>query len=72
MGNALKGSPDLPSAQPDGLVTLRIDPETGLAAAPGQKNAIFETFREQYAPERKIQQEQSNTDEEEEEQPSIF
>lgn len=47
---ALQGIPDdLPSAPP-GLLTVRIDPETGQRAAPGQKNAIFEVFRAEYAP----------------------
>lgn len=47
---ALKGvSDDLPNAPP-GLLTVRIDPETGERAAPGQKNAIFEVFRSEYAP----------------------
>lgn len=47
---ALKGVPDeLPSAPP-GLLTVRIDPETGDRASPGQKNAIFEVFRSEYAP----------------------
>ena len=32
------------------MVTVRIDPETGEAVSASQKNAIFETFREQYAP----------------------
>lgn len=31
--------------QPEGLVTVRIDPETGLLAASNNRNAIFETFR---------------------------
>jgi penicillin-binding protein 1A len=47
---ALKGVPDeLPNA-PAGLLTVRIDPETGERAAPGQDNAIFEVFRAEYAP----------------------
>ncbi len=36
--------------QPDGLVTIRIDPTTGEAASANQKDAIFEIFREENAP----------------------
>lgn len=31
--------------QPDGLVTVRIDPKTGLLASTNNRSAIFETFR---------------------------
>ena len=50
MRTALKGSPDLPRPTPKGIVTTRIDPDTGLLARPGQRNAIFEVFRSEYAP----------------------
>lgn len=53
MGTALKDRPEIPLEQPEGLITVRIDPETGLLAAPRQKNAIFETFRNEYAPQRR-------------------
>jgi len=52
MRTALKDRPEIPLEQPDGLITVRIDPKTGLLAAPRQKNAIFETFRTEYAPQR--------------------
>ncbi|MEX0607073.1 MAG: penicillin-binding transpeptidase domain-containing protein [Halofilum sp. (in: g-proteobacteria)] len=39
--------PDLPS----GMVTVRIDPETGEYAGPGDDNAVFEIFRSDNAPE---------------------
>ena len=35
---------------PDRMVTLRIDPTTGLRAEPGDPDAIFEMFREEQAP----------------------
>ena len=35
---------------PEGLVTVRIDPATGLLAGSGQQDAIFETFREELVP----------------------
>ncbi len=42
---ALIEHPEVPKQQPDGLVTVRIDPATGLRAQPGSSNAIFEIFR---------------------------
>jgi len=38
--------------QPDGIVTVRIDPETGLLAKPGAQSAIFEIFRTEFAPKK--------------------
>jgi penicillin-binding protein 1A len=35
---------------PEGLVTVRIDPVTGLLAHSGQSDAIFETFRKENVP----------------------
>jgi penicillin-binding protein 1A len=37
---------------PNGLVSVRIDPETGLRAEPGNPDAIFEIFREEMVPEQ--------------------
>ncbi|MBN0986259.1 penicillin-binding protein 1A [Amphritea pacifica] len=50
METALANSPDLPIAQPEGLVSIRIDPKTGLLAYPGQEDAIFEIFPEDSVP----------------------
>ncbi len=50
MREALKSSTDEPQPLPAGLVNVRIDPDTGLLAAPGQSNAIFEYFREEHVP----------------------
>ncbi|MEZ0151488.1 MAG: penicillin-binding protein 1A [Candidatus Reddybacter sp.] len=36
--------------QPVGLVSVRIDPKTGLRVSPGEKNVIFELFREENLP----------------------
>ncbi len=47
---ALAGRPETPLIQPEGMITVRIDPETGLLAAANQRDAIFETFRIEYAP----------------------
>ncbi len=48
---ALKGIPDVPPEMPDGMVIVRIDPETGLRAPAGMPGAIFEVFREENVPE---------------------
>ncbi|RYZ90069.1 MAG: peptidase, partial [Moraxellaceae bacterium] len=44
MRTALEGIPDQIPRQPDGIVTVRINPETGKPAQPGDTNAIFEIF----------------------------
>jgi len=44
MREALKGRPEKPLKQPEGLVTVRIDPVAGCLAIAKTKNAIFETF----------------------------
>ena len=36
--------------QPPGIINVRIDPKTGLLARPNEQGAIFELFRNQYAP----------------------
>ena len=45
MENAMKGVPEKIKEVPPGIVTVKIDPDTGLLAAQGQSNAIFEIFR---------------------------
>ena len=50
MREALKDSPDRERPLPPGIVHVKIDPETGLLAKSGQRNAIFEYFREEYVP----------------------
>lgn len=50
MAAALEGRPERPMAQPPGIASVRIDPETGKLAAPGQANAIFEIFRTENVP----------------------
>ena len=47
---ALQGLPEAPLKQPVDMVTVRIDPQTGLLARPGATDAIYETFREGHAP----------------------
>jgi penicillin-binding protein 1A len=44
MRAALKDSPQRERPVPPGIVTVKIDPDTGLLASAGQRNAIFEYF----------------------------
>lgn len=46
----LEGRPEKTMAQPNGIVTVRINPETGLRAQPDESGAIFEVFREENLP----------------------
>ncbi len=50
MKTVLAGVPEKPLVQPKGMVTVRIDPETGLLARADTPNTIFEIFRAEYAP----------------------
>ena len=50
MGEALKGSPVINRRQPEGMVTVRIDPRTGARATASTEGAIFEVFRAEEAP----------------------
>ncbi|MGD9000452.1 MAG: penicillin-binding transpeptidase domain-containing protein, partial [Granulosicoccaceae bacterium] len=52
MGHAMKGVPEVPYEQPAGLVTVRIDPRTGMLADNSQQDAIFEIFREANVPQQ--------------------
>ena len=50
MREALKNTPNIPLSQPDGIVGLLIDSETGLKTNPSNPKAIFEYFREENTP----------------------
>ena len=50
MGSALAGVRQHTPLQPPGLVQVRIDSKTGEAVASGAEGALFEVFREEYAP----------------------
>jgi penicillin-binding protein 1A len=50
MGEALQGLPEQHRAQPPGMVTMRISADTGLAARPGESDAIFEMFMAGHLP----------------------
>jgi penicillin-binding protein 1A len=52
MREALKGTPEVTLETPPGLVTVRIDPETGLLVGADFPNAIFEIFRADKVPKR--------------------
>ncbi len=52
MGKALEGVPETALRQPPGIVSVRIDPKSGLVARSGNSNAIFEYFREDEVPEQ--------------------
>ena len=49
---ALQDVPESEFDRPDGLVTVRIDPETGLLASADNRQAIFETFIEGTLPDQ--------------------
>ena len=48
---ALRGVPENQMPQPEGIVSRRIDRQTGCPARAGQLNSIFEIFREGHVPE---------------------
>jgi penicillin-binding protein 1A len=48
--------------RPSGMVTVRIDPETGQLAGPGNEEAIFETFRPGHVPEPSTEGNGSDSD----------
>ena len=54
MHEALKNIPENILKQPPGLVSIRIDPQTGIQAAPGDSNAIFELFYQDQVPQNQI------------------
>lgn len=50
MRNALSGLPESSLPQPDGIVTVKIDKNSGLLAPPGDQNTMFEQFRQNTVP----------------------
>lgn len=50
MQEALAGTAQSQLPRPNNLVSVRIDPKTGLRAQPGQANALFEVFKQENAP----------------------
>ncbi len=64
MGEALKDFPSREKNQPEGLVTVKIDPETGKRATASQSNSIFEIFRSEMAPNAEKEAETHNNQQE--------
>ena len=58
---ALDGMPENLQEQPEGLVTVRIDAETGKRADVGTAKSLFEVFRVENAPEQKSVVQTTNT-----------
>ena len=52
MQTALRGVPESFPDQPDGVVTMKIDPVSGELAAPRKDDAIFEFFLVEHVPEQ--------------------
>lgn len=50
MEEALKNKPDRPFLPPPGIVRIKIDPQTGLAASEGQKGTMDEFFTSETVP----------------------
>ncbi|MCX7080396.1 MAG: penicillin-binding transpeptidase domain-containing protein, partial [Pseudomonas sp.] len=50
MGAALKGKPAHTQNEPEGILSLRVDPVSGRAATPGTPNAYFELFKSEDTP----------------------
>ena len=46
----LQGHPDHPMEQPPGIVSVRIDPQTGKRTAPNDPLGTFEYFMSPYVP----------------------
>ena len=62
MEEALKGIPDVPRKQPQGIVSALIEPSTGLRAKAGSANVNFEFFREDNLPPFSEQTQSRNND----------
>lgn len=55
MGQALKGVPDHGIEQPQGIVSMRINPYSGTAASANDSSAIFEFFNPPFLPDKSRQ-----------------
>ena len=56
---ALEGKPKNTLHLPEGIITLRIDPTTGLLVDQDSEQGITETFREEFAPTRAVENQDS-------------
>lgn len=61
MAVALEGTPSAHMLQPEGIVTARIDKETGKIAPPGAPNSMFEIYKKENAPTEKVNEFPSNS-----------
>jgi len=62
MKSALMGKPEHSMPEPEGITSVRIDPETGLLAHPGQEDAIFELFTTNTVPTKESTENSSDDD----------
>ncbi len=60
MAQALDGTPEAKIPQPEGIVMVRIDKESGDLARSSNKNSQFEIFREEFVPTKMTRRSQSN------------
>ncbi|WP_281646087.1 penicillin-binding protein 1A [Parendozoicomonas sp. Alg238-R29] len=67
---ALQNIPETNLPQPEGMVTMKINPSNGKPASPGEKDAIFEVFRAENAPKADLIEQESKSGEEESFNPS--
>ena len=54
MKEALEGVPQREDPPPEGIVTVRIDPETGELAGASHEGAVFESFRAERVPQNRV------------------
>ena len=54
MKEALEGVPQRENPPPEGIVTVRIDPETGELAGASHEGAVFESFRAERVPKKRV------------------
>ena len=54
MKEALEGVPQGEISPPEGIVTVRIDPETGELAGASHEGAVFESFRKERVPKKRV------------------
>ena len=63
MKEALEGVPQREIPPPEGIVTVRIDPETGELAGASQDGTVFESFRTERAPKERVAERPSGGEE---------
>ena len=61
MAVALQDQPPAHMLQPEGIVTARIDKETGKIVQPGTPNSMFEIYRKEYVPTERLENSNSNS-----------